>query len=135
MPLVRIALRRGKPASYVRAVADAVHQAMVETIDVPKDDRFQIVSEHDENGLIYDPGYLGIGRTDDVVFVAITLRAGRSEAKKQALYRAITDRLARNPGIRSEDVLVVLSENQPADWSFGRGEAQYAAKAKQAVPA
>ena len=139
MPLVRIALRRGNPAAYARAVADGIHQAMVETIDIPEDDRFQIVSEHDEDTLIYDPNYLGIVRSDDVVFVQITLRAGRGSAKKQALYRRIVERLGQDPGIRPEDVLIVLTENGTEDWSFGRGEAQYLAaqpsKPRERAPA
>jgi phenylpyruvate tautomerase PptA (4-oxalocrotonate tautomerase family) len=127
MPLVRIALRRGNPPAFARSVADGVHRAMVETIDIPADDRFQIVSEHGEDGLICDPNYLGIRRSDDVVFVQITLRAGRSAAKKQALFRRIVEHLAEDPGIRPEDVLIVLTENTIEDWSFGQGEAQYLA--------
>lgn len=127
MPLVRIALRAGKSADDRRAIADGVHQAMVETINVPPDDRFQIVTEHGPDGLIYDRNYLGIARSDDFVAIQIALRRGRSVALKQALYRRIVERLADRPGIRPQDVLVTLVENEPADWSFGDGVAQYVA--------
>lgn len=124
MPLVRIDVGRREPAATVRAIADGVHAAMVATIDVPPDDRFQIVTVHEPGAMIVDPGYLGIARTDAAVIVNITLRAGRSNARKQALYRQIADNLAQ-AGLRAQDVMIVLTENTPADWSFGDGNAQY----------
>ncbi len=125
MPLVRIAVRQGKTAAYRRAVADAVHEGMVEAIKVPKEDRFQIVTEHDADGLIVDRTFLGVDRSDDAVIVQISLRRGRPVELKQALYRRIVEKLADGPGVRPEDVLIVLSENDLADWSFGNGEAHY----------
>jgi 4-oxalocrotonate tautomerase len=125
MPLVRIELRRGKSAEYRRAVADAVYEAMRETINVPDKDRFEIISEHDAANFVYDRSYLGIERSDDFVVVQIALRRGRSTEAKQALYRRIAERLRESPGIRAEDVFVTLVENGLDDWSFGKGEAQY----------
>jgi 4-oxalocrotonate tautomerase len=125
MPLVRIELRRGKSPDYRKAIADGIYEAMRETIQIPPDDRFEIVSEHDAAGFIYDRHYLGIERSDDFVVVQITLRRGRTTEAKQALYRRITERLREAPGIRSEDVLITLVENGADDWSFGKGEAQY----------
>jgi 4-oxalocrotonate tautomerase len=124
MPLVRIALRQGKSAAYRRAVADEVHQAIVEVANVPAQDRFQIITEHAPEDLIYDPNYLGIDRTDDVVMVQITLNQ-RPQAMKVAIYQAIAARLTTNPGVRPQDVLVSLVPVAPEDWSFGAGKAQY----------
>jgi phenylpyruvate tautomerase PptA (4-oxalocrotonate tautomerase family) len=126
MPLVRISLRAGKPVSYRQSVADGVHRAMVETIQVPPSDRFQIITEHPEDGLIYDSGYLGIERTDEVIFVQITLNAGRSTEQKRALFARIAEILAENPGVRRQDVLINLVEVARENWSFGEGKAQYA---------
>lgn len=126
MPLVRISLREGKSSVYGRAIGDGVHRAMVETINVPALDRFQIISEHSPGNLIYDPTYLDIERTDDVVFVQITLNAGRSTEQKRALYARMTEVLAENPGVRPQDVLISLVEVARENWSFGNGEAQYA---------
>ena len=126
MPLVRIALREGKPAAHRAAVADAVHQAMVETIDVPVKDRFQIITEHAAGGLVYDPSYLDIARTNDLVVIQITLNAGRTVEKKKALYARIAELLAKSPGLRREDVFVSLVEVPKENWSFGHGLAQYA---------
>ena len=126
MLLVRISLRQGKPAAYRKAIGDGVHQALVEAISVPPLDRFQIITEHAPEGLIYDPEYLGIRRTDDVVFIQITLNAGRTLELKKALYTRIAELLQQNPGVRPEDVFINLTEVPRENWSFGNGIAQYA---------
>ena len=126
MPLVRISVREGKDPSYRMAVADAVHEAMVATIAIPAADRFQVVTEHTAEGLVYDPGYLGIRRTEDVVLVQITLSAGRTVEIKKALFAKIAENLSKSPGLRKEDVFVNLVEVVKENWSFGNGEAQYA---------
>ena len=127
MPLVRIALREGTSAAYRRAIADGVHQAMVDALAIPADDRFQVISEHSADNLIYDPQYLGIKRTDRVVLIQITLSAGRKPGQKRALYKRITELLAKSPGVRPEDVVINLVEVAWENWSFGNGVAQYTA--------
>ncbi len=107
MPLVRIAYRSGKGPGFGRAVGESVHRAMVETIDVPAKDVFQIITEH------------------GIVLVQITLNAGRSLELKQALYARIAERLGESPGVRREDVFVSLVEVPKENWSFGNGLAQY----------
>jgi 4-oxalocrotonate tautomerase len=124
MPLVRIALREGKPAPYRRAIADEVHRAIVEVASVPELDRFQILTEHAPADLIYDANYLGIKRSDDIVMIQITLNQ-RTQAVKLAIYQAIAERLQKNPGVRPEDVFISLVPVTPEDWSFGDGKAQY----------
>lgn len=126
MPLVRISLMDGKSEEYRRAISEGVHRAMVETMNVPAQDRFQVITAHSATDLIYDPAYLGINRTKDVVFIQITLNAGRTTEQKRALYARIADLLGQSPGIRREDVLVNLIEVPKENWSFGNGEAQYA---------
>jgi phenylpyruvate tautomerase PptA (4-oxalocrotonate tautomerase family) len=125
MPLVRISLREGKPEDYRRAIGSAVYHALIETANVPAGDEFQLISEHNSAGLIYDPGYLGIHRDDDVVLIQITLNEGRSVEVKQALYARIAELLAADPGIRPENVFISLVEVPKENWSFGNGEAQY----------
>jgi 4-oxalocrotonate tautomerase len=126
VPLVRIDLREGKSDDYRRAVGDAVHRAMVEAINVPAMDRFQVITQHGPGGLIYDPGYLDIARSDDVILIQITLNTGRTVEQKKALYARIVQLLAENPGVRPQDVLINLVEVPRENWSFGDGIAQYA---------
>src|SRR5262249_27905243 len=125
MPLVRISLLAGKPESHKRKIADAVHRALVETISVPVQDRFQIITEHAKSDLIYDPSYLNISRTDDVVIIQITLNAGRTLELRKSLFRRAAE-LLHEVGLRKEDVLINLVEVAKENWSFGNGEAQYA---------
>ena len=124
MPLVRISHRAGVPEAYQQALSDGVQEALATAVNVPSDDRFHILTEH-ATGLIFDPSYLGIERTPEWVAIQITLRKGRTVEMKQALYRRIVENLAKDPGLRPEDVMICLVENELADWSFGKGEAQY----------
>lgn len=125
MPLVRISLPAGKDAGFVAGVSDAVQDAMVATIDVPAADRFHVVDDYAPDRLVVDPTYLGIARGTGALIVQITMRAGRTVEKKKALYRAIADNLYTRLNVRREDVMIVLTENELIDWSFGNGEAQY----------
>jgi phenylpyruvate tautomerase PptA (4-oxalocrotonate tautomerase family) len=126
MPLVRIDIRKGKDAAYRQEIGRVVYEAMV-GVGVPQKDRFQIIAEHDAGNFIFDPTYLGIERTDDLVIIQITWNEGRTVEQKKALYKSIAEGLARSPGIRVEDVFINLVEVKKENWSFGKGIAQYAA--------
>jgi len=125
MPLIRITLAAGKSRDYCQAVGEGVHRALVSALQVPQDDRFQIVSELAGNALIYDPGYLGIRRDDDIVFIQVFLRRGRDVAMKQEFYRQVAANLTGDPGVAAGNIFITLHENGLEDWSFGDGEAQY----------
>lgn len=125
MPLVRIDLRTGTSPAFRQQVGAAVHRAMVEAIQVPPADHFQVIAEHSADGLIYDPGYLGIARSDRVIFIQITLNAGRTTELKEALYARICALLGGELGVRPEDVLINLVEVPRENWSFGNGVGQY----------
>jgi phenylpyruvate tautomerase PptA (4-oxalocrotonate tautomerase family) len=125
MPLVRISLLKGKSPVYLRAVSDGVHQALVDAFSIPPDDRFQLIHQHEADEFIYDAEYLGVHRSADVVFIHITAGNWRDTAKKKALYAALAAHLGQSPGLRAEDVQVVLSSNERDEWSFGNGIASY----------
>jgi phenylpyruvate tautomerase PptA (4-oxalocrotonate tautomerase family) len=125
MPLARVSLRRGKPATYRKAVLEGIYQALRETFNVPEGDRFMILTEHDQDDFVYDPNYLGIQRSDDLVYIQLTVSNTRPTTQKQELYRRIVAKLTENPGLRPEDVFINLVETLPENWSFGNGVAQY----------
>ena len=125
MPLVRISLLAGKPAQYRRAIGEGIHRAMVETLAVPEHDRFQILTEHEASGLVYDPGYLGIDRTDELVLVQITLSAGRKPKQKREFFARAAELLAQDPGLKPGNLLLNLVEVAWENWSFGEGKSQY----------
>ena len=126
MPLVRISLIEGKSAEFRRKVGDVVHQAMIETINCPPQDRFQLITEHTKENFLCAPEYLGIAHTDDLIVIQITLNEGRSVELKKALYLAIVEGLNKAVPIRTQDVFVSLVEVKKENWSFGNGIAQYA---------
>ena len=126
MPLVRIALRRGKSSAHIAALRNGIYAAMRESFNVPENDRFILVSQHDAEEFDYDPNYLGIARSDDLVIVQIACNNTRTVEQKQAFYRSVAEKLAADPGVRPEDVFINLLETAKENWSFGNGIAQYA---------
>jgi len=127
MPFVRIDLARGRTAPARRAIGDIVYRAMTEVINVPAGDKFQVITEHAPEDLNVTSEYLGIRYSPGVVFIQITLNQGRTVEQKRAFYRRIADDLQRELGIDRQDVVINLVEVAKENWSFGNGEAQYAA--------
>lgn len=125
MPLVRIDLLEGKSAEYRAQAGQIVYQALLDCCSVPKDDRFQIITEHPKAELQFDRNYLGIKRSDDCIFVQITLSTGRTVEMKQRFYNTVADGLHATLKLRREDVFINLVEVPKENWSFGNGEAQY----------
>jgi phenylpyruvate tautomerase PptA (4-oxalocrotonate tautomerase family) len=125
MPLVRIDIRKGKDADYRHAIGRAVYNALV-SVGVPEGDRFQVVGEHNDGNFLFDPDYLGIHRSDDLVMIQITWNEGRTVEQKKTVFKAIVDSLSAKPGIRPEDVVINLVDVKKENWSFGSGVAQYA---------
>lgn len=125
MPLVHISVHDSMPVPTRRAVADAVYTAMRNTLGIPEGDRFIVLSAHSHDELFIDPTFMSMNRTDNFVLVHATLRRGRSAEVKQAFYQETAHLLHLRASIDPQDVMIVLSENDSADWSFGRGEAQF----------
>ena len=124
MPLVRIDLATGRTPEQVRAIADAIHTAIVAEYGIPERDRFQVITEHPAQHIIAEDAGLGFERTEGVLVIQVFTQRGRSDETKQRLYRAVHDRLGE-VGVASEDVFIGYVENGPQDWSFGFGRAQY----------
>jgi phenylpyruvate tautomerase PptA (4-oxalocrotonate tautomerase family) len=129
MPFVRIDLLEGKTPEYRTQVGEIVYQALLDVLNVPKNDRFQVITEHPKAGLQFDRDYLGVHRSDDCIFLQITLNGGRSVELKQRFYKAVADGLHESLKLRREDVFISLVEVPKENWSFGNGEAQYVSAA------
>jgi phenylpyruvate tautomerase PptA (4-oxalocrotonate tautomerase family) len=125
MPLVHISLRAGKPQSYRQAIFDGLYRAMREALGVPEDDQFMTLSEHDAANFRYGSAF-GIVRSDDLVFIEITVFDTRTAEQKKALFRQIAELLGESPGIRPEDVFVNIVDSAKENWSVGHGLAQFA---------
>ncbi|CAB3854532.1 tautomerase family protein [Achromobacter ruhlandii] len=126
MPFAQISLRSGKTEAYRQAIFDGVYRALHETFDVPEDDQFMVMTEHEAANFRYSATYFDIARSDDLVFIQITANNTRTLEQKKALFRRIAQLLGENPGLRSEDVFVNLVEVLKENWSLGGGLAQYA---------
>jgi 4-oxalocrotonate tautomerase len=126
MPLVRIDLRKGKSGFQRQAIGNAVYRAMRETFNVPDEDRFIIINEHDADNFSFSKTYLDIARSDDLVIIQVTANDSRTLEQKKAFFKRAADLLAENPGLRREDVFISLVEVGKENWSFGNGIAQYA---------
>ncbi|EKS36884.1 tautomerase family protein [Afipia broomeae] len=126
MPLVRIDLAKGKSAEHRKAIGEIIYTAMIETINVPADDKFQVITEHAPEDLNFPKSYLGIEYSKDIVFIQVTLNGGRTVEMKKAFYKRIAADLHAQLNIRREDVFINLVEVAKENWSFGNGIAQYA---------
>ena len=123
MPFTRISLLKGKSPDYLRALSDSLHRALVDTFEVPPTDRFQAIHQHEPGELVFDRHYLGGPRSDDFVLFAITAGKPRSAETKQRFYGRLVALLAEAPGIRPEDVMVIITATAREDWSFAAGQA------------
>jgi len=125
MPMTRVALRKGKSADYKTAILDQIYQAMRETVHIKDGDRFMSITEHEASEFAYGEAFLDISRTDELVQIQIFWSQGKTVEVKQAMYKAIVERLGKAPGIRPQDVFICVFEAPAENWSFGAGETQF----------
>ncbi|HEX9464536.1 MAG TPA: tautomerase family protein [Alphaproteobacteria bacterium] len=127
MPLVRIDISKDASADLIRIVGDVVYDAMVEIANVPRHDKFQIVTRHAPEELIYPAeGYLGTKYSPEIIFIQVTWVAGRSTDVKKRFYQKIADEIHAKGKVRKQDIFISLVDSGREDWSFGNGEMQYA---------
>ena len=122
MPFARIDLIEGKPADYRATVADVVYEGIVGTLKAPEGDRFMVIGEHAPGNFVFDPHFLGIERTPDLIYIQVTSTVGNTKEQKLAFFRHTADELNRRLGVRREDVFINLVFVEREDWSFGNGE-------------
>lgn len=122
MPLTQISVPQHLPTQRARALADAVHTGLVNTCNVPNDDRFQLITRFAAEDMLLNPTFGGMARTADASVVEILFLEGRSHDQNRALYRCVTD-LAVLAGFKADDIMMALTENAAVDWTVGRGQA------------
>ena len=121
MPFVRTALRHGTEPVRRQNIVRGIHDALVEGIGMPEDELFNLVTEYRDGEFFFDRSFNGIARSDNLIVVEITMRRGRSDAMKRALYAAITRNLEANAAVSPRDVFIFMHENDYSDWSVGNG--------------
>jgi 4-oxalocrotonate tautomerase len=127
MPLIRISMRRGRPASHPAAIVDGIYRALRATFEVPENDLFAIVHQHEADEFVFDANFFGFQRSAGLVIIQITVSGTRGVTQKKALFAAIAANLAGEPGLKPDDIFINLLEVKREDWSFGGGVAQYVA--------
>jgi len=128
MPFVRIDLSKKHPDGFAQQVGDIIFQVMREYINVPEDDKFQVITRHDTSELVIPKSYLGIEYSENIIFIQVTLNEGRTTDMKKAFYKAICESLVNKLKVRPQDIVINLVEVNKENWSFGNGEMQYAPK-------
>jgi 4-oxalocrotonate tautomerase len=127
MPLIRISMRRGRPASHPAAIVDGVYRALRATFEVPENDLFAVVHQHEADEFVFDANFFGFQRSAGLVIIQITVANTRGVTQKKALFAAIAANLQQEPGLKPDDVFINLVEVKRENWSFGGGVAQYVA--------
>jgi phenylpyruvate tautomerase PptA (4-oxalocrotonate tautomerase family) len=126
MPLAKIHIRKGHPPEKKRAIADAVQASLIATLDVPDQDRFQLIQEYEDEHFIHTDAFLDLTYTRDLLMIEIAVIEGRSDDLKKALLADLNRRLVETTDVRSDDVFVAMYDIRAANVSFGRGLAQRA---------
>jgi 4-oxalocrotonate tautomerase len=126
MPFVRIALPATVSTAHQSEISNSVHEAMVETFNVPPADKFQILNRHSLDELICTDEFLGVKHSKDVLMIQITCSFGRSVEVKKSLYMSIVGKIADRTSFSKSDVIINLVETVKENWSFGDGIAHYA---------
>jgi 4-oxalocrotonate tautomerase len=116
MPFVTITLTEGRDRNFVKLLSEVIHTAMVETIVFPADVLFHKIHEVKKGQMIYQNEFRNIKRSEDMIFIECTIKTGRTADQKQAMYKRISDDLSSKMGVRGEDIIIVIRENQPEDW-------------------
>ena len=124
LPLLRFDLIEGRSESELKKILDVTHEVLLETLQVPKHDRYQVVHEHKRSRMVIEDTGLGFVRSDKIVVLQITSRP-RNRQMKQAFYRLLVERLSASCEISPADVIVNFVTNDDEDWSFGAGRAQF----------
>lgn len=127
MPLIRISMRRGSPASHPAAIVDGVYRALRATFEVPENDLFAVVHQHEAEEFVFDANFFGFQRSAGLVIIQITVANTRGVTQKKALFAAIAANLQQEPGLKPDDIFINLLEVKRENWSFGGGVAQYVA--------
>jgi phenylpyruvate tautomerase PptA (4-oxalocrotonate tautomerase family) len=125
MPLVHISLRAGQPEAYRQAIFDSLYRALRDALGVPEDDQFMTITEHDAANFRYGARYLGVARSDHLIYIQVTVFDTRTQEQKKALYRRAVELLGESPGIRPEDVFINVLESARENWSLGNGVAHF----------
>lgn len=120
MPVVTITLKEGRGEEFIGKLSDIIHEVMIKEIDCPMEVKYHAVHEVKNTNLIYKDEFRSMKRSDEMIFIQMTLKEGRTAEKKKAMYERLTDELHGKLGVRTEDIFISVTESKAEDWYFGR---------------
>jgi hypothetical protein len=132
VPLVKVNLLKGRSAEEKDAIAASIQTALVSTLEVHDDNRYQLFNEYVGENFRHTSAYLGMTYTDQLLVIEITVREGDDDGHKKSLLAAINRNLVAAGVVGGDDVFVLITEIGGANVSFGRGLAQRAPTSQSA---
>jgi len=129
MPFARIDLSNDYPEGSGQQVGEIIYGALQQYLNVPENDKFQVITRHDNNELVTPKTYLGIDYSEVIIFIQVTLNEGRTTEMKKSFYKAVCDGVVQKLKVRPQDIIINLIEVNKENWSFGNGDMQYGPKA------
>lgn len=125
MPFVRISLPKKLSLETKNTISESIHQSLIAEFNIPEADYFHVIEELESHQIKYPESYLGISHSDEIIYVQITAGQGRTLEQKKKLYHQIATRISASTEILSNNIIIVLLENNGQEnWSFGNGEIQ-----------
>ena len=103
-------------------MSEAINSAMVEIANVPLHDKFQVVTRHAADEIIYpNERYLGMNYTTNLILIQIAWVGGRSTEVKKKILQADSRWIHERAHLRKEDIWISLVDSAREDWCFGNG--------------
>ena len=100
------------------ALSDAVHAAVVEAFQYPREKRFHRFIQLDDADFVFPAD-----RSDRYAIIEIAVFEGRSAEAKKALIRGLFERIAAATGIPPRDIEITIFETPRHAWGH-QGEAR-----------
>jgi phenylpyruvate tautomerase PptA (4-oxalocrotonate tautomerase family) len=115
MPSAQIELRKKWSRSEKDRMILALHESLVECLQIPEYDKLVRLREYQPEDFIVPPS-----GTENYVLIEISIFSGRSLDAKRALYKAIVARFSEL-GIAKGDIRIILYEVTPDNWGIRGG--------------
>jgi hypothetical protein len=111
MPHIRVDMHVSHRPQMAQ-ISDALHQSLVDGLDMPSDDLFQIFTLHETGELVFSRTFPEADR-DDIVFIQVLASYGYTPELKERMYASMVENMAAI-GIRQDTLLVSIVEIEGA---------------------
>lgn len=95
------------------ALSDAIHEAVVDALEYPREKRFQRFIGLEDDDFLHPAD-----RGPDYTIIEISMLAGRSTAARRRLIAALFDRIETSVGTDPHSVEITLTETPAENWGI-----------------